>query len=132
MKTNVLRKKDIKREKVVIDATDQILGRLAVQVAKFLMGKHKPQFVTYLDTGDFVVVTNAAKIKVTGKKQENKKYFRHSGYPHGLRTETLSEIMDKKPERVIEHAVKGMLPKNKLGDAMFKKLKVYSGEEING
>jgi large subunit ribosomal protein L13 len=132
MATNVLKKKDIKREKLVIDATDQILGRLAVQVAKFLMGKHKAQFVTYLDTGDFVVVTNASKIKVTGKKLEDKRYFRHSGYPHGLRSETLSEVMKKKPERVIEHAVKGMLPKNRLGAAMFTKLKVFSGEEING
>jgi len=128
MSTNVLSAKDIKREKHTIDASNQILGRLSTEVAKLLMGKHKPQFVPYLDTGDFVVVTNAFKIMVSGKKTTDKKYYRHSGYPGGLKTETFDKLIVRKPEFIIEHAVKGMLPKGKLGRAMFKKLTVYKGE----
>ena len=128
MSTNVLSAKDIKREKHTIDANGKILGRLAGEIAIFLMGKNKPNFVPYLDNGDFVVVTNASKIKVTGKKMQDKVYTRHSGYPGGLRQETLNKMIVRKPEFVIEHAVKGMLPGNKLGRAMIKKLKVYAGE----
>ncbi len=128
MATNTLSIKDIKREWHLIDAKGKILGRLATEVATILMGKKKAQFVPYLDTGDFVVVTNASKIKVTGKKMQNKKYIRHSGYPGGLKTETLEKVLIRKPEMVFEHAVKGMLPGTKLGRVMFKKLKVFSGE----
>lgn len=129
MSTNVLSAKDIKREWHEIDASGKILGRLATEVATILMGKKKPQFVPYLDTGDFVVVTNASKIKLTGKKMQNKTYIRHSGYPGGLTVETFDKMIIRKPEFVIEHAVAGMLPGNKLGKAMIKKLKVYSGEK---
>ena len=128
MTTNRLSVKEIKREKQTIDATDKILGRLATEVATILMGKHKAHFVPYLDTGDFVVVTNAAKIKLTGKKTTQKKYISHSGYPGGLKVETFDKMIVRKPEYAVEHAVKGMLPKGKLGKAMFKKLTVYAGE----
>lgn len=129
MSTNVLSSKDIKREKHHIDASGKILGRLATEVATILMGKKKPSFVPYLDTGDFVVVTNASKIILTGKKMQTKTYTRHSGYPGGLKVETFDKVIVKKPEFVVEHAIKGMLPNNKLGEKMFKKLKVFSGEE---
>ncbi|MBI2334820.1 50S ribosomal protein L13 [Candidatus Daviesbacteria bacterium] len=128
MKTNVLSAKDIKREKHIIDASGKILGRLATEVATLLMGKNKANFVPYLDTGDYVVVTNAVKIKVSGKKMQNKVYTRHSGYPAGLRVETFDKMIVRKPEYVIEHAVKGMLPQTKLGRLMIKKLKVFAGE----
>lgn len=127
MSTNVLSAKDIKREIHTIDANGKILGRLATEVATLLMGKHKAQYVPYLDSGDFVVVTNASKIKVTGKKMTQKKYIRHSGYPGGLHVETMDKLIQRKPEAIVEHAVRGMLPKGKLGRAMFRKLKVYSG-----
>lgn len=129
MGTNKLSAKDIKRKWHVIDAKDKILGRLATEVAMILMGKTKASFVPYLDTGDYVVVTNASKVKMTGKKMMNKTYTRHSGYPGGLTVETFDKVIVKKPEFVIEHAVAGMLPDNKLGKQMIKKLKVYSGEE---
>lgn len=112
----------------MIDAKDQILGRMATEIAKILMGKNKPEFVPYLDIGDFVVVTNAAQIKVSGKKSQTKKYIRHSGYPGGLKVETFDKLINRRPEYIIEHAVKGMLPHNKLGRAMIKKLKVFAGE----
>ena len=124
MSTNVLSAKDIKRQTHTIDASGQILGRLATEVATILMGKNKPEFVPYLDTGDFVIVTNASKIKVTGKKAHDKKYVRHSGYPGGLKVETFDKLLVRRPEAIIEHAVRGMLPKTKLGRVMFKKLKV--------
>lgn len=130
MSTNRLSAKDIKREKHLIDASGKILGRLASEVATILMGKKKPQFVSYLDTGDFVVVKNASKIKVTGKKMQDKVYVRHSGYPGGKKEENFAKMINRKPQYVLEHAVKGMLPKNKLGKAMIKKLKVYPGEEV--
>lgn len=130
MSTNVVSAKNIKREKHVINASGKILGRLATEVATILMGKNKPLFVPYLDLGDFVVVTNAGKIKVTGKKMEDKVYVRHSGYPGGLREETFDKMLARRPEYIIEHAVKGMLPGNKLGRQMLKKLKVYAGEEL--
>lgn len=129
MGTNVLSEKDIKRQWHLIDAKDKILGRLAVDVANLLMGKGKPSFVPYLDTGDYVVVTNASKIKVTGKKQIQKRYIRHSGYPGGLKEETFDKLIARKPEKVIEHAVSGMLPKNKLGRKMVKKLHVFASSE---
>lgn len=129
MSTNVLSAKNIKREKYVIDASGKILGRLATEIATILMGKKKPEFVPYLDTGDFVVVTNVKNIKVTGKKMQDKIYIRHSGYPGGKKEESFDKMISRKPEYVLEHAVKGMLPKNRLGDQMIKKLKVFAGEE---
>lgn len=129
MNTNKLSAKDIKREKHTIDASGKILGRLATEVATILMGKKKPSFVPYLDTGDFVVVTNASKVKVTGKKMKDKIYTRHSGYPGGLKTESFDKMIARKPEYIIEHAVKGMLPHNRLGNQMIKKLKVFAGTE---
>ena len=128
MSTNVVSAKDIKREKHVVDASGKILGRLATELATILMGKNKPAFVPYLDTGDFVVVTNASQVKVTGKKMKEKTYTRHSGYPGGLRIETFDKVLTSKPEYVIEHAVKGMLPHNRLGRQMIKKLKVFAKE----
>ena len=128
MKTYSTKAKDVERQWHVIDASGKTLGKLATQVANLLMGKHKPTFVPYLDTGDFVIVLNATKIRVTGKKPKQKTYYRHSGYPGGIKAETYEEMMATHPTRVIEHAVKGMLPHNRLGRAMFKKLKVYIGD----
>lgn len=129
MSTNVVSAKDIKRETHMIDASGKILGRLASEVATLLMGKNRLNYVPYLDMGDFVVVTNASRVKLTGKKMQDKKYIRHSGYPGGLKVETFGKIIERRPEYVIEHAVKGMLPHNKLGRQMIKKLKVYAKEE---
>jgi large subunit ribosomal protein L13 len=128
MKTYATRAKDVERRWHVIDASGQTLGKLSTQVANLLMGKHKPTYAPYLDTGDFVVVINATKIKVTGKKPKQKTYYRHSGYPGGIKAETYEELMATHPTRIIEHAVKGMLPHNRLGRAMYKKLKVYAGD----
>lgn len=130
MSTNVISAKNIKREKHIIDASGKILGRLATEIATLLMGKNKPSFVPYLDTGDYVMVTNASKIKVSGKKSKDKVYTRHSGYPGGLKVEKFDKLIERRPEYIIEHAVKGMLPHNKLGRQMIKKLKVYKGEEV--
>jgi large subunit ribosomal protein L13 len=129
MKTYSPKAKDIEREWWVIDVADKTLGKVATQVANLLMGKHKPIYAPHIDTGDYVVVINAAKVKVTGKKAEQKIYYRHSGYPGGLKSQRFEEIFGKDPGRVIELAVKGMLPHNSLGRAMFKKLKVYPGNE---
>ena len=129
MKTYYAKPLEVEREWLLIDATDQVLGRVASVAAQILKGKHKPQYTPHVDTGDFVVVINADKIKVTGAKAADKIYYRHSGYVGGLKSETFTEAMEKHPERVIEHAVKGMLPKNTLGRAMGKKLKVYAGPE---
>ena len=129
MKTYSPKAKDIEREWWVIDAADKALGRLAAQVANLLMGKHKPIYAPHIDTGDYVVVINAAKVKVTGKKAEQKIYYRHSGYPGGLKSPSFNEVFSREPARVIELAVKGMLPSNRLGRTMFKKLKVYPGNE---
>lgn len=129
MSTNVVSAKDIKREKHVIDAKGKILGRLAGEVAKLLMGKNKPSFVPYLDMGDFVVVTNASLVSITGKKSKDKVYHSHSGYPGGLKSETFDKMIIRKPEYIVQHAVKGMLPHNRLGHAIIKKLKVYAGDE---
>jgi large subunit ribosomal protein L13 len=129
VKTYSTKASEITREWHLIDATDQVLGRMATQIANLLMGKHKPTFVRNLDTGDFVVVINADKVKVTGKKMKDKIYYRHSGYPGGLKSINLEDMMAKHPTRAIEYAVKGMLPHNKLGNQMIKKLKVYAGSE---
>ena len=129
MKTYYAKPLEVEREWVLIDATDQVLGRVASVAAQILKGKHKPQYTPHVDTGDFVIVINADKIKVTGAKAADKVYYRHSGYVGGMKSETFAEAMEKHPERVIEHAVKGMLPKNTLGRAMGKKLKVYAGAE---
>ncbi|MDR1082266.1 MAG: 50S ribosomal protein L13 [Coriobacteriales bacterium] len=120
---------EVLREWLLIDATDQVLGRVASEAAQILRGKRKPQYTPHVDTGDFVIIVNASKIRVTGAKATGKVYYRHSGYPGGLKEETFTEAMTKHPERVIEHAVKGMLPKNTLGRAMGKKLKVYAGPD---
>ena len=129
MKTYQAKPLEVEREWLVIDAEDQVLGRVATKAAQLLKGKHKPQYTPHVDTGDFVIILNADKIRVTGTKASSKEYYRHSGYPGGLKCETFAEAMQKHPERVIEHAVKGMLPKNTLGRAMGKKLKVYTGSE---
>ena len=127
MKTYSAKKEDLKQEWYLVDAQDRILGRLATQIANILRGKNKPVFTPYADAGDFVIVTNAEKIRLTGKKLENKCYYRHTGYPGGLKTSTAQEILTKKPEQLIELAVKGMLPKNRLGRKLIKKLKIYAG-----
>ena len=129
MKTFTPTPKDINREWFVVDAADQILGRLATQIATRLRGKHKPEFAPHMDNGDFIVVVNAEKIKVTGNKLNDKFYYRHSGYPGGIKGRNLADTLERKPEDVIIIAVRGMLPKNKLGRAMLKKLKVYAGPE---
>jgi large subunit ribosomal protein L13 len=120
---------EVTRQWHVIDATDIVLGRLASQTAILLRGKHKPQFAPHLDTGDFVVVINAGKVALTGNKREDKYLYRHSGYPGGLSKRSYGELLDTRPERVIEKAVKGMLPKNTLGRKMLTKLKVYAGPD---
>jgi large subunit ribosomal protein L13 len=129
VKTYAVRANEIERQWWVVDASDQTLGRLATRVATLLEGKHKPMYSPHLDTGDHVVVVNAGKVRVTGNKLVQKRYYRHSGYPGGLKEESLQALLVRKPELVIERAVKGMLPQNRLGRAMFKKLKVYSGAE---
>jgi large subunit ribosomal protein L13 len=129
MKTYSPKAKDIERKWWVIDAADKTLGKIATQVANLLMGKHKPIYAPHIDTGDYVVVINAAKVQVTGKKAEQKTYYRHSGYPGGLKSQNFEQLFSKDPGRVIELAVKGMLPHNNLGRAMFKKLKIYAGNE---
>jgi large subunit ribosomal protein L13 len=113
----------------VIDATDVVLGRLAAQAATLLRGKHKPMYAPHMDTGDFVVIVNAEKVAVTGNKRADKFVYRHSGYPGGLRQRSVGEMLEKQPDRLVEKAIKGMLPKNRLGRAMGKKLKVYAGPE---
>ncbi|OPZ61024.1 MAG: 50S ribosomal protein L13 [Deltaproteobacteria bacterium ADurb.Bin510] len=129
MKTFMARNDEVARQWVLVDATDMVLGRLAADVAAILRGKTKPEYTPHTDVGDFVVVINADKIKVTGKKEEQKLYRRHSGYMGGLKELTLKQMMEKKPEEVIRLAVKGMLPKGSLGSAQLKKLKVYAGAE---
>lgn len=126
-KTYVPKAKEIERRWLVVDATGRTLGRLASDIAVALRGKHKPTFTPNADVGDFVIVVNAAKFKVTGKKLDDKKYYRHSGYPGGLKVETLRQLMQRNPARVIEHAVRGMLPKGALGDRLILKLRVYPG-----
>ena len=129
MKTFTPTPKDIRRDWYVVNAEDKILGRLATEIARRLHGKHKPEFTPFIDTGDFIVVVNAEKITVTGNKLEQKKYYRHSGFPGGLKETSLKDMLDRHPERVILHAVKGMLPRNRMGRALLKKLKVYAGPD---
>ena len=129
MKTFSPTPKDINREWFVVDAQDQVLGRLASQIAHRLRGKHKPEFAPHMDNGDFIVVVNCEKIKVTGKKLTDKKYYRHSGWVGGLKTTRLGDMLADKPARVLTAAVRGMLPKNRLGRAMLKKLKIYAWSE---
>ncbi|HEY4768810.1 MAG: 50S ribosomal protein L13 [Chloroflexota bacterium] len=129
MKTYAVKASEIERRWWLVDASDQTLGRLATRIATLLEGKHKAIYSPHLDTGDHVVVLNAAKIKVTGNKLTQKQYYRHSNYPGGLKQESLASLLERKPELVIERAVKGMLPQNRLGRAMFKKLKVYAGAD---
>ena len=129
MKTFSLKKENIERQWYVVDASDKVLGRLSTKIADRIRGKDKPTFTPHTDGGDYVVVINADKIKVTGAKFTDKKYYSHSLYPGGLKTKTFREMNEKFPERIIEEAVKGMLPKNKLGKSMIKKLKGFSGSE---
>ncbi len=127
MRTFTPKKDEIEKKWWVINAEGKILGRLATEVAVLLRGKRKPEFAHFVDCGDFVVVINAEKVNVTGKKLEQKKYYSHSGYPGGLKVKTLKELLDTKPEEVVRKAVWGMIPKGKLGRAVYKKLKVYRG-----
>ena len=126
-KTISLNAATVQKEWVVIDATNEVLGRLASQVAKILRGKNKPGYTPHVDCGDYVIVINAEKVEVTGKKRKEKIYKRHTGYPGGLREITFEKLQAKKPEEIIRHAVKGMMPNGKLGRQMYKKLKVYAG-----
>ena len=128
-KTFAPKEKEINRDWFVVDATDKVLGRLATEIARILRGKHKPQYAPFIDTGDHVVVINAEKVRVTGKKSEQKRYYRHTGYPGGIRVEEYKEVLEKHPERIVQKAVRGMLPHNTRGRQMFKKLRVYSGPE---
>ena len=129
MKTYVATPAERERNWLVVDASGQTLGRLATQIADTLRGKRKPQFTPHVDTGDFVVVVNAEKIQVTGNKLDQKRYYRHSGYPGGLRSRTLREQLDRRPEEVLRRAVRGMLPKNRLARQQITKLKIYAGPE---
>ena len=129
MKTISANKETVKRSWYLVDATDKTLGRLSTEIANRLRGKHKPEYTPHVDTGDYIVVVNAEKVKVTGNKVTDKMYYRHTGYPGGIKSVTFGELIEKAPERAIETAVKGMMPKNKLSNAMLSKLKVYAGSE---
>lgn len=129
MKTYSAKPETVKREWLVVDATNQTLGRLATEVALRLKGKHKPEYTPHVDTGDYIVVINADKIQVTGKKATDKMYYHHTGFPGGIKSISFEKLLAYKPEQIIEIAVKGMLPKNPLGRAMYKKMKVYAGAE---
>ncbi len=127
MRTFSAKQHEVKHDWFVVDATDKVLGRLATEIARRLRGKHKPEFTPHVDTGDFIVVVNVEKLRVTGAKAEQKVYYRHSGYPGGIYEDTFAKLQQRAPVRVLEKAVKGMLPKGPLGYAMIKKLKVYAG-----
>jgi large subunit ribosomal protein L13 len=129
MKTYSAKKEEVSRDWYVIDASDKVLGRLAAEIAVRLRGKHKPIYTPHVDTGDFIVVVNAEKITLTGNKLKQKMYYRHSGYPGGLKSATAEKMREKKPENLLRIAVKGMLPKNRLGRQMLTKLKIYCGDE---
>ncbi len=129
MKTVSMRAEDVRRSWYVVDAEGKTLGRLATEVARRLRGKHKPEYTPHVDTGDYIVVVNADKVRVTGRKTTDKIYYRHSGYPGGIKATSFEHMRERHPERIIEKAVKGMLPRNPLGRAMLKKLKVYAGGE---
>ena len=128
MKTFAAKPQDVRHDWFVIDATDKVLGRLAAEIARRLRGKHKPEFTPHVDTGDYIVVINAAKMRVTGDKAAQKKYYRHSGYPGGVYETSFAKLHARFPERVLQLAVRGMVPKGPLGYAVLKKLKVYAGE----
>ncbi len=127
MKTFSAKPATVKRKWYVVDARGKVLGRVASEVARRLRGKHKPEYTPHVDTGDYIIIVNAEAIEVTGNKETDKKYYRHSGFPGGIKEPTLSEVRAKKPELILESAIKGMLPKNTLGYAMYKKLHVYAG-----
>lgn len=129
MKSYVAKPSDVERSWYVVDASDQVLGRLATQVAMRLRGKHKPTFTPHLDTGDFIIVVNAEKVRLTGRKWDQKTYYRHSGYTGGIKSITAKKLLDKQPEDLVRTAVRGMLPKNRLGRQLLKKLKVYAGPD---
>jgi len=129
MKTFSAKPAEVKRDWYVVDAKDKVLGRLSSEIARRLRGKHKPEYTPHVDTGDYIIVVNAAKVRVTGNKRADKVYYRHSGYIGGIKSITLGKLLKTTPERAIEHAVKGMLPKNPLGRAMYRKLKVFAGPE---
>ncbi|MEX2524116.1 MAG: 50S ribosomal protein L13 [Gammaproteobacteria bacterium] len=129
MTTYTAKPADIKQDWYVVDASGKTLGRLATEIARRLRGKHKPEFTPHMDTGDYIVVINAKQVRVTGRKKTDKTYYSHSGYPGGIKSITFDKLMQKKPELVIEKAVKGMLPKGPLGRQMFRKLRVYPGAE---
>ncbi|TDY04270.1 50S ribosomal protein L13 [Thiohalophilus thiocyanatoxydans] len=131
MKTFSAKPETVKRDWYVIDATDKVLGRVATEIARRLRGKHKPEYTPHVDAGDYIIVINADKIAVTGQKEWDKMYYHHTGYPGGIKSVSLDKQRAKHPERIIESAVRGMLPKNPLGRAMFRKLKVYRGAEHN-
>ena len=128
MKTWTPKKGEVERKWFVIDAKDKVLGRIAAETARILRGKHKPQFAPHMDSGDFVIIINASKVRLTGKKLQQKTYYRHSGYPGGLRSANAEKLLKEKPERMFRLAVRGMLPKNTLGRAQLTKLKVYPDE----
>jgi len=128
-KTRSVKKEEVTRRWFVIDAENQVLGRLCTKVATVLRGKHHPEYTPHVDTGDFVIVINADKVRFTGNKENTKKYQQYSGYPGGQKELSVAQMRERKPERIVEIGVKGMLPKNKLGNAMFKKLFVYTGSE---
>jgi len=131
MKTFSAKPAEVRRDWFVIDAKDKTLGRMATEIARRLRGKHKPEYTPHVDTGDYIVVVNAEKVQVTGNKQKDKMYHRHTGYPGGLKSMSFEKMIQSHPERLIELTVKGMLPKNPLGRAMLKKLKVFAGPEHN-
>ncbi len=129
MKTFSAKSQSVERSWYVVDATDKVLGRLASEVARRLRGKHKPEYTPHVDTGDYIVIVNAEKVHVTGNKVKDKVYYHHTGYPGGIKSFTFEKLLQRAPERIIETAVKGMLPKGPLGRAMYRKLKVYAGPE---
>ena len=129
MKTYSAKPAEVQRDWYIVDATDKTLGRMATEIARRLRGKHKPEYTPHVDTGDYIIVVNAEKVAVTGKKGSDKIYHSHTGYPGGLKSISFDKLIEKAPERTIQSAVKGMLPRNPLGRAMFRKLKVYAGSE---
>ena len=129
MKTFSAKPAEVKRDWYVIDADGKTLGRMATEIARRLRGKHKPEYTPHVDTGDYIIVVNAEKVKVTGAKTTDKMYYHHTGFPGGIKSISFDKLIDKAPQRVIEIAVKGMLPKNPLGRAMFRKLKIFAGPE---
>ena len=129
MKTFSAKSHEVQRDWYIIDATDKVLGRLAAEIAHRLRGKHKPEYTPHVDTGDYIVITNAEKVKVTGRKHQDKIYYHHTGFPGGIKSINFAKLQLENPRKIIERAVKGMLPKNPLGRDMYRKLKVYAGAE---